>query len=930
MVKSVKAMKLMWNKNDTGDGGAMAQSIKQAETDDVVVHTHTTKHGRMWTSVQPDMLLKLIQKNNGIYEVLYKFPHKVYFDIDCDKKNETLLNTIKQHITEYFPNADMAISGSISDAKTSYHIILQNYMIHNEDDRLRLKAIVTYLNKNKNSCFDWKVYNKNRNMKCINQSKPNKQIQSIIENDDYKAHCISCYIGDISLPMPINDTIEEEVLLIKSKKTFNLGLLPKLNLATPDTIDIYDCTPKQLLKLLPINKSCPHEYTHLIARFCYHNKINLKTFLSWYINKNDNNGAVNKWTNHWSNLDKFPAVSNERIITILSSFYPQIKKDLPYRLFKNTFKLPSNQIKKIETITQDCFEDESKYLLFNVGMGGGKTYQTIEYLKGEQGFLWIAPNVALSNNTLQRFEEKDMFNVKHYLNFTKKKKQNKEMEAAKKLIVVLNSLHYISNATYNVVVIDEIETLLDKLLGDFLEQDKLKLKKLIWETFIRIIKNASKVIFLDAFITSKTINFIKTLEENNTTTIFERVFEPHTRRVKIMSNYDIMLQEIITKLKKGNKIVLFYPYRDGNKTFPSMQALHNVIKLASGKSGIYYNSLVDDKIKGGLKNVNSSWKDKSFIICNNVVTCGVSYENIDVDYKYIMIGSYNVPRDIIQFSYRVRNLRSGIIKLTYLGTMNQPNSWLNDCAHINCPVYNKLYSDILIERKSPLKRSVQLFCCYAHYKLELDDVHMLDKMLTKQINDLFDEQEVGYTYDTIQDINASQSEDIQTLVCAQEATMYNKFQLKKYYFKLRFKDKTDTELNEIWNNNFEFFFLKLASIINDETSLFNKIKKHNELKTIFPVDVSKTKLTSQIIDEIFESFSFKYLNKNSSSKLILKEIYNNYFSKYIISTKLNKTTRVEYEVLEDAYKYYDYCLLNYKLDKPIDTLEPNDICLIED
>jgi hypothetical protein len=52
----------------------------------------------------------------------------MYFDID--KKGETdnnFLDKIKQDILEYFPNAEMAVSGSLTTEKVSYHIVLQNY-----------------------------------------------------------------------------------------------------------------------------------------------------------------------------------------------------------------------------------------------------------------------------------------------------------------------------------------------------------------------------------------------------------------------------------------------------------------------------------------------------------------------------------------------------------------------------------------------------------------------------------------------------------------------------------------------------------------------------------------------------------------------------------------------------------------------------------
>ena len=927
--KTVKAWKVEFIKNNTSDGGAMREALNHLKPDEVPIHSFTNKQGRMWGNTSPKNLLKMIEKNKGLYEVIHSFPHKVYFDIDKKGKDENHLNKVKSLILSHFPNADMAISGSITDEKTSYHIALQNYIIHNEDERQTIKHIAKYISEKEDESFDWKVYTQNRNMKLINQSKPNKPVQEIIENDDFKAHCITCFINDYSLPIPINEKIEVEIQIEKSKKTFDLGTLPKMILKTPKQIDnIYNCSPKDILELLPISDKFEHGYTHLVARFCYHNKIEFEVFHSWYKNKSDKVEDQKKWLNHWSKMDKFPSVDMNKMINILNHYYPDIKKEQSFRLFANTFKFPTDKVKKIETISQTCFNDPSKYLLFNVGMGGGKTYQTIEYLKSQNNYLWIAPNIALSNNTKQRFEDNNM-SVKHYLEFNKKKKDSGKMNDEKRLIVVLNSLHYLTKKMneveqyYNVVVIDEIETLLDKFLGDFMEQGKLKLKKQIWETFCTIIKNADKVVFLDAFITTKTINFINKLESENTMTIFERINEPQTRTIKYMKDYDTTLNDIVSKIKDGNKVIIFYPYKNGCKNYQSMEAVYSVIKQLTGKDGIYYNADVDDKIKNGLRDVNKSWEDKTFIITNNIITCGVNYENIDVDYKYIMVASHNTPRDIIQFSYRARHLNTGIIKICYLGKMNQTNTWINDCENIQCPIYSKLYSDILIEKKAPIKKSIQLFCYHAHYKQETENSNGIDVMLTKQIKDLFDNLQLGFTYNTIKDIDNKYADEIQQAICGQEATMYQKFQLRKFYFKSKFNDSTDDKLSVIWDEGYDFFFSKLANVLVDENNIFNKIKKINEMTTIFPVDVKKTKLDDDILTDIFKKFSFKYINKTSSHKLILKEIYNTYFNKFIITTKPDEKKHLEYMVNEDVFEYYEYAKTNYKLDKEV-------ICMIED
>jgi hypothetical protein len=152
----------------------------------------------MWGCCDTTTALKLIQKNSGAYEILHKFPMKVYFDID---KKENLkpddLTTYKNIILKHIPDAMMAISGSETDQKHSYHITLTNYTFKNEQERDDFKLFVKTVLHIEDNGFDTAVYTKNRNMKCVNQSKPeDKRVQEIIEDDDIKNHLISAFISD--------------------------------------------------------------------------------------------------------------------------------------------------------------------------------------------------------------------------------------------------------------------------------------------------------------------------------------------------------------------------------------------------------------------------------------------------------------------------------------------------------------------------------------------------------------------------------------------------------------------------------------------------------------------------------------------------------------------------------------------------------------
>jgi len=92
------------------------------------------------------------------------------------------------------------------------------------------------------------------------------------------------------------------------------------------------------------------------------------------------------------------------------------------------------------------------------------------------------------------------------------------------------------------------------------------------------------------------------------------------------------------------------------------------------------------------------------------------------------------------------------------------------------------------------------------------------------------------------------------------------------------------------------FFFKQLKMLRNENNVFNKIKNLNEFDTIFPIDVKKTKLNEEIKNIIFNEFRFKYIGKSSTNQKIIKEIYNTYFNKFIITSVCDKNKHISYIV----------------------------------
>ena len=98
---------------------------------------------------------------------------------------------------------------------------------------------------------------------------------------------------------------------------------------------------------------------------------------------------------------------------------------------------------------RDRFNTDAKVIVLNIGMGGGKTTQTIEYLSTQKSLLWITPNQALSYDTHTRICESENMQLarpeinrlKEYVSFLQQKlrnpqdETNTELEAYKRDII---------------------------------------------------------------------------------------------------------------------------------------------------------------------------------------------------------------------------------------------------------------------------------------------------------------------------------------------------------------------------------------------------------------------------------------------------------------------------------------------------------------
>ena len=493
------------------------------------------------------------------------------------------------------------------------------------------------------------------------------------------------------------------------------------------------------------------------------------------------------------------------------------------------------------------------------------------------------------------------------------------MKQESKLIICLNSLHHLQLAEYDIIIIDEIETFLNKFVdNDFMKASD---KVIIWRELIRMLNFANKVILLDAFITKKTTNFIKHLKGKST--LYRCTIKPEERTVTFHKKHQTLINSIIDDLKAGKKLFIFYAYKTNCGNCPSMEALHALLEKETGTSGKFINADKDDKELKELEDVNKHWKDVDFVITNNKITVGLNYDNEEYafDKEYMFAANYNIARDKIQWLARARHVKERKIDFCYIGSMRETTTWKIDTHVINCPIYTSLIDSVIVELKSPVRETFQLFCTHANYKMISDD-SLLEDTVNKEIDSILKEAMAGYSYTAIENIDSNTASILNQKFMEQKATMLEKIQLQKFFFRMQFihdatfeeiitKDgETENMILYCWEQRDLFLFKRFKTILNDENNIFNKIKAFNGLDSIFTEDIKKLKLNFEIVAEIFEQFEFKYLTPKSAHITIIKAVYNTYFNQEMIVTKQQKSKNCVHE-----FPNYDECVQKFEFAK---------------
>lgn len=921
---------------------------EQVPEDHIVVHQNHNGLNKGFSSCTPDKLLTLIDKNRGIYEMITKFPHKFYADIDFDEppkdfNQEEYLAKITDAFRHFLPEIQFAISGSVTEVRASYHLVAQNYTINNEEERAIAKLIAKKIHQDDDEGIDWKVYTKGRQMKCINQCKPKKtntQI-AITHIDDPKAHIITSFIVGTQNPIPPLElfTIPKKEQLNRVNQCLSYDE-PLFQLPNPEGVLWDELTDPEhkltLLSLIPINKNFGHKHTWDVMHYCISQKIPLHVFLKWLEPKATTEDEMMKrrdkynkvWHTWQSQFDKCENSSDYEHFTSqylmrrkLKRWYPNIEPiDAHYADFRQ-YMNPKNIIIE-DTIDIAVLEnyESTKFVALTQPMGTGKTTAILKYLRNKalegKTFLYITHRVCVADDIYERAQkyieelaDDDLINsikIAHYAKVGKNKQQRIQLLCSSKdtpnIITCINSLEHIlgRDKPFDYVVMDEVESMFnaicqvstDRISGKSFFTDQNKRRAI--DALSTFIQPAEQVFALDAFITERWVNFTdlhKTEQDQSVIIDLPPPDEP-PRTLITIENHENAIKHIVDRLKLGEKVFVSYPYKTKMEQFIDIIRNYLDDDFTQGKDYEIYHADVDSKIKKELGNVNLHWAKYKLILTNTVLTAGVSYTGIDVDAVYLFAASFSKARDLIQVSMRCRAISSKNIYINFLPALPE-QAWLNDAVKVERNVYTQLMKDTTHELKIDINRALNVFAAKANWNVDNPITEQGKLESFKQVIEDCKAKIGQLSWSNIEDITSDEAQIIERSHLMNDyAPAIEKHQLRKFYFKSHFTPDVDPNLvKHIWDFG-RMHVIKACDDALHNPSSFERLLLDVNNWLFFPnIDGEadskkwKIKVPPEAKKIINKEFILRYEESGKKTHSLLRKIFNAKYGVEIIRRK---------------------------------------------
>jgi len=618
------------------------------------VFAHETAQGRKFESSNVVLCSKT---DTHTYEVLC-FNVGVYFYIDID--THVVLQDVLQYLTnicfQFFKvNITIQVASACTSNKTSYHIVTSLPLRSIKDASQFAQRIHI---DNPSVPIDMNVYKTHQNWRMLYQSKlsqtdrPFLPVGSSIHPKD---HMIGIYTNIItfecSFTVPRQCTTTTGASGIDITHYLDKSLTPRPNSLASESIEY-------LMSCIPNTDKGQPWITWLYLGFALKNAgAGISTWIQWsntWSGDDQTKTCERMWNTFEKKDDGFNIGTIIRCATsyVVNPFGDFIKAEITdiheiqgVFTYNNPYVLPY------------VFPDNTRCILERSHMGTGKTFQLFQYIDTHAPLriIHLAARQDYATSIHGEYTSRNI-HMDNYLSIT-------NPESSDRIIIQMESLwKLVGDNTFDLVILDEIESLLKQWSSLKTMKNRIKSNAHVFEI---LLKNASRIIGLDAFLSNKSLQCLSDM--NIHPYVRHNTFQPYKRTAINCGSKQALVSTLIKELSLGRKCVLF----TASQRFGLDIQLTIKTQMAY-KTTRFYHSGCNDATRTELHDVHLHWKLLDLLIYTPCITVGINYalDTFDTLFLYGSCMSSNV-RDCFQSSLRVRHIKTNICYFALHTKLNQ-------------------------------------------------------------------------------------------------------------------------------------------------------------------------------------------------------------------------------------------------------------------
>lgn len=211
---------------------------------------------------------------------------------------------------------------------------------------------------------------------------------------------------------------------------------------------------------------------------------------------------------------------------------------------------------------------------------------------------------------------------------------------------------------FDLLILDEIESLIEALIGTILSQGKSKQCN-IWQLFKCLIIGAKRVLFMDGILTERTARYLNRLKFLPLCSLVQHEGQPDYRDYINFKSNEKFDEEFARDVQSGKKVVIVSNSKSILYTYSNKASIYGKSQLV-----ITGDSSAVDKMTAA--DPNEEWS-KDVLGFNTAVGPGASYDEIHFDIMYLVCSPLScTPYALYQMINRIRTLKEKTVKMLIL------------------------------------------------------------------------------------------------------------------------------------------------------------------------------------------------------------------------------------------------------------------------